>query len=541
MAYNRYNQEYDFEDIASLATGLPAENDNGAYQAARALLIEQTAAMEERLVRCGVDMSVKQKRGVVSIGNVSLTYQEAEKAFRKCRFLPVVAKADRAGWLREIEYFLNNDRQGKFARYGVISCGERVEFDDGFVQTSKERIASTQANIRRWINESRERFGVDVILKTFETALNPESGHHHFNAIYIPRRGMKKDQFKAWLSYSKKRLGVHWKDCGRIKDVREVIKYACKIQGAKSLETITDSAFLSLFELMHGRTTIEAHGSFADFRRDLEANRKRVVWMRQKNAPSRLVLMRKQSRPRNSEPKPDALQENLIIGRQLPRSMGAGLIEPVTIVQNYCENPTTEAGQYRLRVLQGHVEQATKWAAENGADVSAFNVHNTPASVQTTCPAEAKPRQCIPLRHDPMQGRRRAEPPRPSVMERGPDGKWREARKRAEPKPLIPPRHDPMKGRLKAEPPQPYQPRQQKTGKRFRYASAYNVEGGQWRRMVRFAEGWRIDRGAALEPVQRDARKTMPVGATAAFLNYDGSWEWTTQGPVQRPGVASLR
>jgi hypothetical protein len=528
---------FDFEDVASLATGLPAEDDGGAYQIARALLIEQTAAMEERLIRCGVDMTTKQKRGVVSIGNVSLTQQEAEKAFRKCRFLPVVAKADRAGWLREFEYFLKNDPQGRFARYGVISCGQRVEFDQDFVENSKDQIAYTQANIRRWINESREIYGVDVLLKTFETALNPKSGHNHFNVVYIPRKGMRKDQFRAWLAYSKKRLGVHWSDCGRIKSVREVIKYACKIQGTKSLETISDSAFLSLFELMLGRSTIEAHGSFADFRRKLEKGKKRVVWMRQKGAPPRLVIMKKQPRKKSRTPRGDALQENLILGRQLPRSMGAGVLEPVTIVQNLTFNPVTEAGRKRLEELEGHVVEAREWARENG---SSFSVHTTPASVQDTCPAEAKPRQCIPLRHDPMQGRRRAEPPRPSVMERGPDGKWREARKRAEPKPLIPPRHDPMKGRLKAEPP-PYQPRTKEKRKPFRHVSAYYIEGGQWRRMVRFAEGWRIDRGAALEPVWRDARRTMPAGATAAFMRYDGSWEWTTQGPIHRPAVQAGR
>lgn len=528
---------FDFEDVASLATGLPAEDDGGAYQIARALLIEQTAAMEERLIRCGVDMTTKQKRGVVSIGNVSLTQQEAEKAFRKCRFLPVVAKADRAGWLREFEYFLKNDPQGRFARYGVISCGQRVEFDQDFVENSKDQIAYTQANIRRWINESREIYGVDVLLKTFETALNPKSGHNHFNVVYIPRKGMRKDQFRAWLAYSKKRLGVHWSDCGRIKSVREVIKYACKIQGTKSLETISDSAFLSLFELMLGRSTIEAHGSFADFRRRLEKGKKRVVWMRQKGAPPRLVIMKKQSRKKSRTPRGDALQENLLLGRQLPRSMGAGVLEPVTIVQNLTFNPVTEAGRKRLEELEGHVVEAREWARENGA---CFSVHTTPASVLTCSPPETKSCQQMPPRHDPFAGRLRAEPPRPPIMKRGSDGKWRIAGKRAEPKPLIPPRYDPMKGRSKAEPPPPYQPRPQKR-RSFRHVAAYYVDAGQWQRMRRFGEGWCIDRGAALEPVRSDAKRTMPEGATAAFLGKDGKWSWTTQGPVQRPCVASLR
>lgn len=371
---------FDFEEVAALATGLPS-TEQAERDAARDLLIQQTIEMQERLERCGKDMAVTQRRNIIAIGNLTATAQQQEQAFKKCRFLPVVAKVDRASWLRELEYFLRNHPRGKFARYGVITCGGRIPFDAHFAKASEERIATIQKNIRRWINDSRQNFGIDVLLKTLESALNPLSAHWHFNVVYIPERRLHRDVFERWLSWSKNRLGgVHWKDCGRIRDLREVIKYSCKIQGQDSLETISDPAFSDMYDVMFRRSTIEAHGSFASFRKDLAQNSKKVVWLRKKNAPPRLALMRKQIRPtaKKTDMAPDPMRENVVLGRQLPRTCGSPVLEPVTLVRNYTPNPTTEAGKAGLAILHEHMREAKEWGKSNGF----FNVHTTPASVQ---------------------------------------------------------------------------------------------------------------------------------------------------------------
>lgn len=372
---------FDFEEVAALATGLPS-TEQLERDAARDLLIQQTIAMQARLERCGKDMAVAQRRNIIAIGNLTATAQQQEQAFKKCRFLPVVAKSDRAVWLRELEYFLRNDPQGRFARYGVITCGGRVPFDSRFVAVSADKIATIQKNIRRWISDSRIFYGIDVLLKTLESALNPLSAHWHFNVIYIPRRRLSRPEFERWLSFSRSRLGVNWKDCGRIRDLREVIKYSCKIQGQDSLEALADGAFSDMYDVMFGRSTIEAHGSFASFRKDLAQNSKKVVWLRKKNAPPRLALMRKQTRPtaKKTDTAPDPTRENVVLGRQLPRTCGQPVIEPVTLVQNYTPNPTTQAGKQGLAIIQEHIRQAKEWGKTNGF----FNVHTTPASVQVS-------------------------------------------------------------------------------------------------------------------------------------------------------------
>jgi hypothetical protein len=379
---------FSFDEIAKAATGLEV-TDFEANRAARVELLADTVRIEERLTSLGFDMTPAPAQDITAIGDLTGTHAIRERRFRKCRFLPIVAKYDRAEWVRVIDYFLKNDPQGRYARYGVISCGERIPFTCEFVEESKKRIARQQDKIRRWINESREIYGVDIILKTFETALNPHSAHHHFNVIYIPRRGMRKDRFRKWLAWSRKRLGVHWKDCGRVENLREVIKYACKLQGPDSLSAISDDSFSSMFKLMHGRSTIEAHGSFADFRRDLEKAGQRITYLRRAGAPPVLVKMKKQRRSTNAEkhitPGDAPKRENIIIGRQLPRVCGKPVLEPVTMVLNYTPHPTTEAGVKGLETLQMHRQIARAWAAENG---SGFNVHTVTASVQTSSPPE---------------------------------------------------------------------------------------------------------------------------------------------------------
>jgi hypothetical protein len=464
---------FDFEDIASAGTGLTAPDGQSEYEIARALLIRQSVEMEDRLARVGVDLRPKpSNQNVVSIGNVTMTRQGAERSFRKCRFLPIVAKADRAQWIREFEYFLRHDPKGRYARYGVITCGQREEFGRGFVKSAKRSVARTESNIRKWINESRDDYGIDVILKTFELAPDEVSAHNHFNVTYIPRRKLRKGEFSRWLSFSRRRLGSHWRDCGRIRDIREVIKYSCKITGPDSLEALDDAAFKNVFELLHGKTTIHAHGSFKAFRKRLETEKKKVVWMRRANAPAYLVVMKKQTKPRTPGPKPeDEKKENLILGRQLPRALGTGLLEPVTIVQNYCENPTTAEGKRRLKVLRGQIAQAREWAARNGADLSAYTVHTNTANVLDPSPGGGRSlpsqgvttpgdgagrsgesrevRAVIPPRPKTLN-RPTCEPPRPVAMERGPDGKWREVRPKG--RVLIPPRRQALARPLCAPP-----------------------------------------------------------------------------------------
>lgn len=482
--------------------------------------------MVARMRRLGVNLIAPVLPDAVAIGNLTGCVAEAwpDQDIVRKTVVPSHAATVRSKWLRENEYYLRKHRNGKNARYGVVTCGPRIYFNpenpEAFDEECREQLKRARTNMRRWRNESKADYGIEFVVTVLEAAVDGNSVHLHFNVIYIPPN-LKGGRWQKWLKWSSSRLGAWWKDCGRIKELKEVIKYATKLLGQDSLESLNDSQFGQLFNLLDGLTTILAHGQFADWRKWLEEEGKKVIRL---PTDGRLVIFDKRKRePRedrddedlvSSEPK---VIENRILTRQVPRPFGSEVIEPVTIVQHFTENPVTEAGKKGLEIIRGQMEQAGAWAEANG--YTGYIVHTIQPSVQVVTRGG----------EDSNASGGRTRPP-----DAGQSGL-------PDVRASIPPRHDPMKGRLRAEPPPPYQPKQREKRKPFPHVCAYYVEAGQWRRMKRFAEGWCIDRAAPLEPVRRDARQTMPEGATAAFLGRNGEWLWTTQGPVQRPVVEAGR
>lgn len=477
--------------------------------------------MVARMRRLGVNLIVPVRPDAIAIGNLTGCVADAwpDQDIVRKTVVPSHAATVRSKWLREAEYYLRKHRNGKNARYGVVTCGPRIYFNpenpEAFDEECREQLRIARTNMRRWRNESKENYGIEFVLTVLEAAVDGNSVHLHFNVIYIPPN-LTGGRWQKWLRWSSSRLGAWWKDCGRIKELKEVIKYATKLLGQDSLESLDDSQFGQLFNLLDGLTTVLAHDKFADWRRWLEEEGKKIIRL---PINGRLVIFDKRKRERDEReltPGNDqtAPVENRILTRQVPRPFGSEVIEPVTIVQHFTENPTTEAGRKGLAIIREQMAQAEKWAAGNG-----YIVHTIQPSVQ---PPDTGGRDAN------VSGGRISHP------DTGRSGL-------PDVRASIPPRHDPMKGRLRAEPPPPYQPKQREKRKPFPHLCAYYVQGGQWQRMRRFAQGWCIDRGAALEPVRSDARRTMPAGATAAFLGRDGKWSWTTQGPVQRPVVEAGR
>ncbi len=432
--------------------------------------------MVERMRRLGVDLIVSVRPDAIAIGNLTGCVADAwpDQDIVRKTVVPSHAATVRSKWLRETEYYLRRHPNGKNARYGVVTCGPRIYFDpenpERFDAECKEQLRIARANQARWRNESRDRYGIEFVLTVLEAAVDSNSVHLHFNVIYIPPN-LKGGRWQKWLRWSPSRLGAWWKDCGRISDLREVVKYATKLLGANSLESLNDSEFGQLFNLLDGLTTIAAHDGFKAWRNKLEEDGKKVIRL---PTNGRLVIFDKRKRdpgldrdlvPGN-EP---TLIENRILTRQVPRPFGSEVIEPVTIVQHFTENPRTEAGRQGLAVIREQMAQAEKWAEANGYIVHTLQPDiqppDTPGGDPYASGGRIRPpdagrsggsrevRAAIPPRHDPLNGRPTCEPPKRRVMERGEDGKWREARPKRTA--LIPPRHDPLKGRPTCAPPRP--------------------------------------------------------------------------------------
>lgn len=371
---------YNFNEIAALTTGTHIE-DYEEYRRQVSDIENASEAMARRLMCVGVDVYAAPNDGdIFAVGDVTGAVERVSAGYKNKSFIPVIAKKMRASWIKELNFFLNNDPQGHLARYGVITSGTRIPFSPYFVDEAGSRISKMRGNVRRWIGEARDRYGIDVILRTLENALSSESAHPHINVIYIPRERLGAEKWSRFLAWSRSRLGAHWQDCGRLRDVREVVKYCCKLQGQDSIESLSDTNLKLLYELMDKRSTIEAGGSFAEFRKEVVGKDKRVV-----QARNRLHLMRKQKREANQstdsreERRP---AENIILGRQLPRPFASSLKEPVSLVKGLNMFPQTGVGLTGLGILLTRHNEALNWARENGDAAASFNVHNITPTVQ---------------------------------------------------------------------------------------------------------------------------------------------------------------
>jgi hypothetical protein len=329
--------------------------------------------MAERMQRLGVNLIVRKAPDAIAIGNLTGAVGEAwpDQDIARKTVIPSHAAVIRGQWLKEAEYYLRKHRNGRNARYGVVTCGPRIQFNpedpEAFDRQCEAQLKRARANMAKWRNESYDRHGIEFVMSVLEAAIDDDSVHLHFNVIYIPPR-LKGGRWQKWLQWSSSRLGAWWKDCHKLDKLREVIKYATKLMGADSLESLDDSQFGQLFRLLDGLTTIHAHHGFKEFRNGLERDKKKVIRLPHNGHLTILDKRRREKKPKKKTPgrDDDRPVENRILTRMVPRPFGSPVIEPVTIVQGYTETPTTEDGRQGLAVIRAQMEQAKEWAGANG-------------------------------------------------------------------------------------------------------------------------------------------------------------------------------
>lgn len=446
----------DFEQIGSACTGLSVSSECFERTATRRAEISAASRqMVERMRRLGVNLIVPVRSEAIGIGNLTGCVGEAwpDQDIVRKTVVPSHAAVIRGAWLKEAEYYLRKHRNGRNARYGVVTCGPRIKFDsenpDEFDRQCEAQLKRARANMAKWRNESRDRYGIEFVMSVLEAAIDDDSVHLHFNVIYIPPR-LKGGVWQQWLRWSSSRVGSWWKDCGRINDLREVIKYSTKLLGANSLQSLGDDQFGQLFRLLDGLTTIVAHHGFKDFRKGLEQDKKKVI--RLPHNGHLVILDRRKRDPKLKKITPgrddDRPVENRILTRMVPRPFGSEVIEPVTIVEGYTEAPATEEGRQGLLLIRRQMEQAKEWAGANGYIVHTLQlpiqpsdfgqvadeppVHHPYASEGLTRPGDAGQRGDSPgvrARPGPIvtipQRNRIVPPPSRKPMRKMEDGSWR--------------------------------------------------------------------------------------------------------------------
>jgi len=356
----------------------------------RVRLSDATRRMADRLEMQGIQ-AFDAGQVMTEIGDVSGEITQTMGRYRNLMLLPEVAKRVRSETIRQLSYFIQNHPYGRYFRYLVATSGERVSLEDA--GALRERRSKLTRNFSRWVYDAKERFGVHVLCRSDEYTFNADGAHYHTNCIYYPTRVLSREEWQEFLRFTRQRLGNVWqKDNGILRDIREAVKYICKLsgdgqpdkEGAESwgADELSSSELACLHRETYRQKHFQPVGEFADWLRDNDD--KKIVNLRERDGSVSLRLMQKPKRATGTKkPRSGGRAENVIVHRTLPQPSSDGVFEPKTLVLGYTENPSTLCGKSGLHLIQSNQEQAREWARVNQARAS-FIVHNSTPTVQTS-------------------------------------------------------------------------------------------------------------------------------------------------------------
>jgi hypothetical protein len=145
--------------------------------------------------------------------------------WRNTNVLPLVASRNRGQLLRDLQYFVQTHPKSKYLRYAVVTSGERVPlFGD-----LRGRMQDLHRLVSRWANDVCKRFDIEVYHRQTEAPADIGLTFHiHANVFFLPTRMLKPAELAAFNTATQAFFGSWWKDCGRLENVNEVVKYCLK-------------------------------------------------------------------------------------------------------------------------------------------------------------------------------------------------------------------------------------------------------------------------------------------------------------------------
>lgn len=325
----------------------------------RRVLKEQTDRIADALEEHG-GIRVRNYLPIVALANVTGEI-DTEESYRAICFLPLVAQRERRPLLNALRWFQKNTPHGAHLRLAVVTAGARIERFGPLRQT----MTRLHRNVSRWAHEADQKWGVEVVYRGTEfTRDNSATYHPHANVLYRPRSRLSKAAWSRFLSWSRSRLGAHWKDCGELAEPDEAVKYPFK---PADLDAADGDELVWLWWECHRMKFAQPMGAFADFRKELEAEGQKVVMVNRRGVARLEIVAKGQRDPVDEGESADLVKENLIVCRTAPQFRFGPFAQPVTLVMNYTTAPTTPDGRRRLEIIRYWNDQARQWWDANGA------------------------------------------------------------------------------------------------------------------------------------------------------------------------------
>jgi len=327
---------YTHDGLTAETTGTagPVENWIDGHVRKRTLR-GQTVTIADRLGTAGV-----QAYADSDVSRIDLVTGGVERliAFRSMRnVLPTVAAKGRRPLLNALTYLLETDPQhGKYARYAVVTSGLPVEVGGDL----RGRIEALQRLVSRFAYKARRDYDVEMLFRGTEyTRKVRASGedatyHPHCNLIYTPMRRLSQDEWAAFLAMMHVHFGTVLKDCGRIENTREVVKYTFK--PAELLEADPDE-LRWVYEQTTKLRLVSSFGDLAELMKRLKDGRLKLATLK-----GEIVECHKEHRePRDPNARSTGEVRQRWLGTTLPSPTATPWAEPSALIENYDAAPDT--------------------------------------------------------------------------------------------------------------------------------------------------------------------------------------------------------
>lgn len=336
--------------------------------------------------------------------------------FHVCESREAFEVADSSGEIKTIPY--TKIGQSVKYRYAVFTGGSRCLISD-----TEKRIKSIRCLLSKAIKKLKEEgIYIDIIFQSVEDTLKRDAHnivwvHPHLNVIYRFRRQLRKREWAAFLRIMNEVMdGKNWRDCGVLKDAKEVVKYVTKMKvgsegGSASASDecgknifnndpisydygkeigLLDLSDEELCEYFYQVGPIDKRGKtkrrklllpLGDFQKFCSVFKEWGIRFRPVNIDGKSVATpiarekRQKSSDSHKTPGKSGRVENLILSETMPfPDIKSGCMATKLKVAGFNPRPTTKVGKRRLAIIKGIVERRCEAAVANGQNVEASAV-----------------------------------------------------------------------------------------------------------------------------------------------------------------------
>lgn len=206
------------------------------------------------------------------MGLHSKQFQKLE-SYRNIIFLPSVAQKNRAPKVKEMQLFLKHHQN---CRMWTFTAGPRCN------------LSQLQANVQ-WMHRKlsklndqpfMKKLGARFVFRSTEFGELGEIGNHdvslhpHMHALMELERYLRPDDWSYLLARIRAFWGVYCKDCGKIRNSRELVKYCVK---PGDLDGLNNEQLVKLYQVTDGLRLWETLQSFRKMRRSIREEKQKVV------------------------------------------------------------------------------------------------------------------------------------------------------------------------------------------------------------------------------------------------------------------------